>query len=751
MSVVPIFGGSVPEPQPPAVTTEVTAEGEAKTGDDKEEKLSEEKISEAVEHAQEEKAAERKEEAEPGPVTGDDAQDAAASEKPEVEGGLLDALNGAVSAVVSAVNGEAVDEAAVERGGGGAEDGAEGGTSAHVAADDEAAGRTRLESDELVEPDSARSRLESDELVEPDSADTFNKNNRERRDSQTSADGAVSDISSSNSTPPLLGQVTPQSTSDSLNGDFTFLHEGDTRTVSYLCQDGSNGQDGDVVLGSWKGDPMKVWRVDSMNAFGFRVGSEGRVTRVSLDYRKARSKERPVPEDLSSLNDLKALDYLRIRGLPPLEQFDLRLPSGEINPRQEFFPRDVSFLVNLAKQNTLKELHLIDLIQPERGLPSPLAGFTNLTSLHVLQSYTIGNMATVGTLVNLTSLSFGLGRETVYLDQLAALTKLKHLYMENCHFLEGTMEAFGGFRNLELLEIQNCWRLGGTLEPLSHCKDLKALTLQACVSITGTLSPIGKLVNLEHLDLHGCKSISGELNQITRAMKHLRVLHIAPMMAHMLGDMEPNSLVGHFEGLAYLNKHLIQVIDLSGAKKMLGEISMLDKFHNLTTLDMRYTSIDPDSLGHVGHCVNLEYLLLSKTRIHGPLKKLSNCVNLRHLDVRECRRLKGELSDLRNMTKLTHLFTNLTAIEGEATDVKLFRRAVELHLVDNVIRGALPTFIRDTCQNLKVLDLTRCRELIGPIPDDLMMDQEQKHIRLRTTGCPDLKGQGMWVTDMAYS
>ena len=266
------------------------------------------------------------------------------------------------------MNGEAVDEAAVERGGGGAEDGAEGGTSAHVAADDEAAGRTRLDSDNLVEPDSARSRLESDELLEPDSADTFNENNRERRDSQASADGAVSDISSSNSTPPLLGQVTPQSTSDSLNGDFTFLHEGDTRTVSYLCQDGSNGQDGDVVLGSWKGDPMKVWRVDSMNAFGFRVGSEGRVTRVSLDYRKSRSKERPVPEDLSSLNDLKALDYLRIRGLPPLEQINLRLPSGEINPRQEFFPRDVSFLANLAKQNTLKELHLIDLIQvSQRG------------------------------------------------------------------------------------------------------------------------------------------------------------------------------------------------------------------------------------------------------------------------------------------------------------------------------------------------------------------------------------------------
>jgi hypothetical protein len=59
--------------------------------------------------------------------------------------------------------------------------------------------------------------------------------------------------------------------------------------------------------------------------------------------------------------------------------------------------------------------------------------------------------------VNLTSLSFGLGRETVYLDQLTALTKLKHLYMENCHFLEGTMEVFGGFRDLELLEIQNCW------------------------------------------------------------------------------------------------------------------------------------------------------------------------------------------------------------------------------------------------------------------------------------------------------
>ena len=133
----------------------------------------------------------------------------------------------------------------------------------------------------------------------------------------------------------------------------------------------------------------------------------------------------------------------------------------------------------------------------------------------------------------------------------------------------------------------------------------------------GTLQPIGKLVNLEHLDLHGCKSIQGELSQITRAMKHLRVLHIAPMMAHMLRNMEPNGLVGSFEPLSYLNKHFIQVIDLSGAKKVLGMVSMLENFINLTTLDMRYTSIDPDTLSHVGHCVNLEYLLLSKTRIQG--------------------------------------------------------------------------------------------------------------------------------------
>ena len=74
-----------------------------------------------------------------------------------------------------------------------------------------------------------------------------------------------------------------------------------------------------------------------------------------------------------------------------------------------------------------------------------------------------------------------------------------------------------------------------------------------------------------------------------------------------------------------------------------------------------------------GHCVNLEYLLLSKTRIQGPLKKLALCTQLRHLDVRECRRLKGELSDLRGMRKLTHLFTNLTPIEGNATDIKQFK------------------------------------------------------------------------------
>lgn len=336
-------------------------------------------------HALEEKAAERKELAEPGPVTGSDAQDDAAGEKHETEDGLLAALNGAVSAVVNAVNGvngEAVDEAAGKRGGGGlgpsegggggedgggaahSEDGSgvegggggadvelEGGASAHMADGGGGAGRGRLDSDQ-TEPDSA--------LIEPDSADTFNLQDRERRGTQTSAtsaDGEVSDISSSNSIPPLLGQITPQSTSDSLNGDFTFLHEGDTRTVSYLCQDGSNGQDGDVVLGSWKGDPTKAWRIDSMNAFGFQVGAEGRVTRVSLDYRKARSKEQSMPEDLSSLNDLKALDYVRIRGLPPIEHFELS------DSRQDFFPRDVSFISNLASQNTLKELHLIDLIQ----------------------------------------------------------------------------------------------------------------------------------------------------------------------------------------------------------------------------------------------------------------------------------------------------------------------------------------------------------------------------------------------------
>ena len=43
-----------------------------------------------------------------------------------------------------------------------------------------------------------------------------------------------------------------------------------------------------------------------------------------------------------------------------------------------------------------------------------------------------------------------------------------------------------------------------------------------------------------------------------------------------------------------------------------------------------------------------------------------------------------------------------------------------------MIRGKLPRFIRDECQSLRVLDLTRCRELVDPIPEDLMMDHEQK-------------------------
>ena len=55
------------------------------------------------------------------------------------------------------------------------------------------------------------------------------------------------------------------------------------------------------------------------------------------------------------------------------------------------------------------------------------------------------------------------------------------------------------------------------------------------------------------------------------------------------------------------------------------------------------------------------------------MKKLSNCTRLKHLDVRECRRLAGSLSDLRSMTRLTHLFTNMTAIEGNTTDIKQFK------------------------------------------------------------------------------
>lgn len=66
-------------------------------------------------------------------------------------------------------------------------------------------------------------------------------------------------------------------------------------------------------------------------------------------------------------------------------------------------------------------------------------------------------MTTIGTLTNLTALSFGLTRIATTLEPMAGLTKLKHLYMENCHFLKGTMEVFRSFQDIEMLELQNCW------------------------------------------------------------------------------------------------------------------------------------------------------------------------------------------------------------------------------------------------------------------------------------------------------
>ena len=82
---------------------------------------------------------------------------------------------------------------------------------------------------------------------------------------------------------------------------------------------------------------------------------------------QAHKAHKATPESLDPLADLPALEYLRVRGLEPLEKYDVS------DARNTFFPRDVRFLATLARSNKLRELHLIDLIQPSQVSRRPEA------------------------------------------------------------------------------------------------------------------------------------------------------------------------------------------------------------------------------------------------------------------------------------------------------------------------------------------------------------------------------------------
>ena len=225
------------------------------------------------------------------------------------------------------------------------------------------------------------------------------------------------------------------------------------------------------------------------------------------------------------------------------------------------------------------------------------------------------------------------------------LSKLKELSLQDVKTLH--IEDVVCFRKLTSLELYGDLRANVGLHMFSNLTDLEQLIV-AATSTYGTLDSIGGLTNLKKLCISGSK-VFGRLTDL-----------------HMLSKVEKLNL---------------------RSTRVRGTLSDISCFYDLTELILNNTMISGDlmpfeTLGFM----NLEYLDLSKTLVHGDIKCLKRLEYLRYLLLSNTG-IAGQIESLSGFKNLKFCKLNDTYVDGNIENLVDLPKMEKLYISNTDISG----------------------------------------------------------------
>ncbi|KAD3066673.1 hypothetical protein E3N88_34553 [Mikania micrantha] len=284
---------------------------------------------------------------------------------------------------------------------------------------------------------------------------------------------------------------------------------------------------------------------------------------------------------------------------------------------------------------------------------------------------------------------------------------LTSLVMRNCGLGGNFPTDILNLKTLQVIDVQGNHNLTGYIPDFYGDSDLKHLIV-ADTNFQGYLpDSIGNLTHLNKLNLSSC-AFTGTLPRSISNLTELTVLDLG--YNYFSGPVPP------FSSLLKLNYLNLAFIGFNRS----NNCDWLNKFTNLSYLDLRYTNLNCEIPSSIGNQTQLTDVYFNGNHMIGKLP--SSLMNLTHLKALDLfgNQLTGSLHSLESLSKLTYLSlsgNNFQKWKLPDWFGKL-NKITRLDLSDVHLEGEIPSSFFNLTQ-VQVLDLST-NQLEGQLPRSLM-------------------------------
>lgn len=302
-----------------------------------------------------------------------------------------------------------------------------------------------------------------------------------------------------------------------------------------------------------------------------------------------RSKARLLPESLSSLSALTALEITRCRVVASVPE-----SIGLVASLRTLSFSGCESLASLPESlgKVRLESLCLDGCTSLRSLPGTSGQWTALTDLNLRCCSSLTSLDTLGMMTNMRSLDLGGCNFSALPRDIGKLSKLETLDLWRSEFLTRLPETAGGLRSLKTLRVTSCKVLETLPDSIGALPNLRELCMEWSTNLT--MLPDG-FCWLHTLDLTGCTRLEGVSFERMTSLKTLRINYCTSLTS--LTSLE--CLAGSLRSLdasqcASLTTHTLRRLtslrDLSvmGSGSLAGRPDFFSSVTHVHTVDISY-------------------------------------------------------------------------------------------------------------------------------------------------------------------